>query len=161
MVKSLNSLFYFWIGTLFIPFLLQSQIYNNSKKTELSDHLFGLDYFPASWQASVFEEEFYSPKFYKENVQFNKLSNALLLNYSGTEKMLSQFKEDYPNSISTKTIDLDVANYYFKKKSIDTPLNGLIEFLTIKFQKMTKLDIILTKDTPCFHQKIIKKLDRI
>ena len=99
MVKSLNSLFYFWIGTLFIPFLLQSQIYNNSKKTELSDHLFGLDYFPASWQASIFEEEFYSPKFYKENVQFNKLSNALLLNYSGTEKMLSQFKEDYPNSI--------------------------------------------------------------
>ena len=65
MVKSLNSLFYFWIGTLFIPFLLQSQIYNNSKKTELSDHLFGLDYFLASWQASIFEEEFYSPKFSK------------------------------------------------------------------------------------------------
>ena len=115
MVKSLKSLFYFWMGTLFIPFLLQSQIYNNSKKTELSDHLFGLDYFPASWQSSVFEEEFYSHKSYKENVQFNKLSNALLLNYSGTEKMLSQFKEDYPNSISTKTIDLVLFQIYIHR----------------------------------------------
>ena len=47
---------------------------------------------------------------------FNNLSNALRLNYSGTEKMLSQFKDDYPNSIATKTINLDVANYYFKNE---------------------------------------------
>lgn len=157
MVKSLKSLFYFWMGTLFIPFLLQSQIYNNSKKTELSDHLFGLDYFPASWQASVFEEEFYSPKFYKENVQFNKLSNALLLNYSGAEKMLSQFKEDYPNSISTKTIDLDVANYYFKNEKYRYALKW---FNRISDNKVPKNDLArynFNKGYTLFSSKNYKK----
>ncbi len=116
MVKVIKYFYYFFVGVLFIPTLLQSQIYNNFKKAELSNHFFGLGYFPASWQSSVFEEEFYSPKFFKEKVQFNKLSNALRLNYSGTEKMLRQFKENYPNSIAIKTVDLDVANYYFKNE---------------------------------------------
>ena len=96
--------------------MLHGQIYNSAKINELSNHFFGLDYFPASWQGSVFEDEFYSSKFYKENVEFNKLSNVLRLNYTGTEKMLSQYKENYPNSVATKTIDLDVANYYFKNE---------------------------------------------
>jgi tetratricopeptide (TPR) repeat protein len=157
MVKSLKPLFYFWMGTLFLPTMLQSQIYNNSKKTELSDHLFGLDYFPASWQTSVFEEEFYSPKFYKENVQFNKLSNALRLNYSGTEKMLSQFKEDYPNSISTKTIDLDVANYYFKNEKYRYALKW---FNRISDNKVPKNDLAtynFNKGYTLFSSKNYKK----
>ena len=116
MASFLKTLLCFCIGILFLPKKLHGQIYNNTKINELSNHFFGLDYFPASWQGSIFEDEFYSSKFYKKNVEFNKLSNALRLNYSGTEKMLSQYKENYPNSVTTKTIDLDVANYYFKNE---------------------------------------------
>ena len=99
-----------------MPFLLQGQLFNDSKKTELSYHFFGLSYFPASWQSSVFEEDLYASRSYQQEVQFNKLSNALRLNYSGAEKMLVQFKEDFPNAVGTKTIDLDVANYYFQNE---------------------------------------------
>ena len=116
MAKSFRILIFYFIGMLTFPLITHSQIYNNLNKAELSNHLFGLSYFPASWQNSIFEEEFYSSKFHKENVEFNKLSNALRLNYSGTDKMLNQFKQDFPNSIATKTIDLDVANYYFKNE---------------------------------------------
>ena len=40
----------------------------------------------------------------------------LLLNYSGTEKMLSQYKTDYPNAQESSSIDFDVANYYFNNE---------------------------------------------
>ncbi len=116
MAKRFRALIIYFFGIFIFPLMAYSQIYNNLKKTELSNHFFGLAYFPASWQNSIFEEEFYSSKIHKENIEFNKLSNALRLNYSGTDKMLNQFKEDFPNSIATKTIDLDVANYYFKNE---------------------------------------------
>ena len=53
----------------------QSQLYDNSLNTELSSHFFGLNYFPASWQSSIFEEDIYSVASLQEKVEFNKLSN--------------------------------------------------------------------------------------
>ncbi len=116
MLRHLKSFTFYRICLLIFPFSLQGQLFNDSKKTELSDHFFGLSYFPAAWQSSVFEEDLYTSSSHQKDVQFNKLSNALRLNYSGAEKMLSQFKEDFPNASETKTIDLDVANYYFKNE---------------------------------------------
>ncbi len=104
-----------------MPFLLQGQLFNDSKKTELSDHFFGLSYFPASWQSSVFEEDLYTSRSYQQEVQFNKLSNALRLNYSGAEKMLVQFKEDFPNAVEQRQLIWMLPIITFKMKNIGMP----------------------------------------
>ena len=72
MASFLKTLLCFCIGILFLPIKLHGQIFNNTKINELSNHFFGLDYFPASWQGSIFEDEFYSSKFYKKNVEREK-----------------------------------------------------------------------------------------
>ena len=108
------------------------------RQTELSNNFFGLDYFPASWQSSVFEEDFEALSFHQQNVEFNKLSNALLLNFSGAEKMLSQFKEDFPNSIASENIDLDVANYYFNNEKYRYAIKW---FNTISENQVSKKDL--------------------
>jgi len=97
----------------FFPVFLSAQLYNQKHSTELSNHFFGLDYFPTSWQFSVFEEDFHTANSFQEKVGFNTLSNALRLNYSGAEKMLEQYKEDYPFASASKNITWEVANYYF------------------------------------------------
>ena len=127
-----------WFWMIFFPVLIQAQLYNNPQKTELSNHFFGLDYFPASWQSSVFEEDFEALPFQQQNVEFNKLSNALRLNYCGAEKMLSQFKEDFPNSIASENIDLDVANYYFNNEKYRYALKW---FNTISENQVSKKDL--------------------
>ena len=127
-----------WFWMIFFPVLIQAQLYNNPQKTELSNHFFGLDYFPASWQSSVFEEDFEALSFHQQNVEFNKLSNALRLNFSGAEKMLSQFKEDFPNSIASENIDLDVANYYFNNEKYRYALKW---FNTISENQVSKKDL--------------------
>ena len=101
---------------LFCSIQIQSQLYNDQLNSELSSHFFGLDYFTASWQASVFEEDFYLPHLIQQQIEFSKLSNSLRLNYSGAEKMLSQYKEKFPNTSLNENIDLDIANYYFKNE---------------------------------------------
>jgi tetratricopeptide (TPR) repeat protein len=116
MLRHRKQLTFYRICLLLLPITIQGQLFNEFKNRELSDHFFGLSYFPASWQSSVFEEDLYTSSSYQHEVQFSKLSNALRLNYSGAEKMLSQFKEDFPSSIAARTIDLDVANYYFQNE---------------------------------------------
>ena len=99
-----------------IPYLLTAQLYNNKNFTELSSHFFGLNYYHTAWQSSIFEEDVYNNFSIREKVTFNKLSNALRLNYSGAEKMLSQFKEDFFNIYNLKNIDFDIANFYFQNE---------------------------------------------
>ena len=101
---------------LFCSIQIQSQLYNDQLNSELSSHFFGLDYFTVSWQASVFQEDFYLPHLTQQQIEFSKLSNSLRLNYSGAEKMLSQYKEKFPNTSLNENIDLDIANYYFKNE---------------------------------------------
>ena len=110
--KKINFFLYFTL----IPFVLKAQLYNNQNFTELSSHFFGLAYYPSAWQSSIFEEDIYTNISIKEKVAFNKLSNALRLNYSGAEKMLDQFKEDYFNRYNSKNIDFDIANFYFQNE---------------------------------------------
>ena len=93
---------------LFFSIQIQSQIYNDQLNLELPSHFFGLDYFTASWQASVFEEDFYLPHLAQEKIEFSKLTNSLRLNYSGAEKMLSLYKEEFPSSSLSDNIDLEI-----------------------------------------------------
>ena len=46
---------------LFFSIQIQSQLYNDQLNSELSSHFFGLDYFTASWQASVLKKIFIYP----------------------------------------------------------------------------------------------------
>ena len=106
----------FFLFVTFLPYVLTCQLYDNQNFTELSSHFFGLSYYPTAWQSSIFEEDIHTNVSIKEKVAFNKLSNALRLNYSGAEKMLSQFKEDFPSIYNSKNIDLDIANFYFQNE---------------------------------------------
>ena len=92
------------------------QLYDSQMVPENAVHYFGLGYFPSSWQTNLFLNDAYASNELKQRIEFSTLSNALRLNYVGTEKMLSQFKADYPNSPETSTIDFDVANYYFNNE---------------------------------------------
>ena len=157
MLKKQIALFFYKIYLLFLPFLLQGQLFNDSKKTELSDHFFGLGYFPTSWQSSVFEEDLYTSRSYQQEVQFNKLSNALRLNYSGAEKMLVQFKEDFPNVIATKTIDLDVANYYFQNEKYRYALKWYQRISESEVPKMDQPLFNFNKGYTLFSAKNYKK----
>jgi tetratricopeptide (TPR) repeat protein len=103
----------FGILIVFIPLNLHAQIYDSSTFLDRGQHYFGAGYYHASWQASILETSIYeTPNTFRKK-QFNTLSNALRLNLSGAEKMLTLFKENYPTERESLAIDFDVANYYF------------------------------------------------
>jgi len=104
------------IVLLFLPALLAGQLYDSQRIPENGNHFFGLGYFPASWQSNIFFEDAFASREIEQKVDFNILSNALRLNYVGAEKMLVQFKKEFPNSIEATSIDFDVANYYFNNE---------------------------------------------
>ena len=103
----------FGILLVFIPLHLVAQIYDSSTFLDRGQHYFGTGYYPASWQASILETSIYDTPDAFRKKQFNTLSNALRLNLSGAEKMLTQFKENYPSERESLTVDFEVANYYF------------------------------------------------
>ena len=105
-----------FIVLLLFPVILLGQLYHSQYSDDLPSRYFGLGYHPASWQASVFADDSYSSIEKKQQNQFNLLSNALRLNFSAAEKMLMQFKSEYPNAKESATIDFDVANYYFNNE---------------------------------------------
>ena len=128
----------FRLCLLFFSIQIQSQLYNDQLNSELSSHFFGLEYFTASWQASIFEEDFYLPHLAKQKIEFSKLSNSLRLNYTGAEKMLTQHKEKFPNSSLNDNIDLEIANYYFKNEKYRYALkwfNGISEESVLKLDR--------------------------
>jgi len=134
---STNFLKKFRLCLLLFSIQIQSQIYNDQLNLELPSHFFGLDYFTASWQASIFEEDFYLSNLDQEKIEFSKLSNSLRLNYSGAEKMLSLYKEEFPSSSLSDNIDLEVANYYFKNEKYRYALKW---FNRISENSVLKLD---------------------
>ncbi|MDB4160057.1 hypothetical protein N9592_03525, partial [Flavobacteriaceae bacterium] len=87
-----------WTIVFLFPAFLMGQLYDSQMVPENAVHYFGLGYFPSSWQTNLFLNDAYASNELKQRIEFSTLSNALRLNYVGTEKMLSQFKADYPNS---------------------------------------------------------------
>ena len=157
MIGKLKFLVDIRLFSLLFSIIGQSQLYDNSLNTELSSHFFGLNYFPASWQSSIFEEDIYSVASLQEKVEFNKLSNSLRLNYSGAEKMLYQFKDDYPNNIVSKNIDLDVANYYFNNEKYRYALKWYNRISENEVSKLDKPMYNFNKGYTLFSAKNYKK----
>ena len=87
-----------WIFVCMIPSLLVGQLYDSQTIPENATHFFGMGYFPTSWQTNLFLQDAYTSSELKQDIEFGVLSNALRLNYVGTEKMLSQYKMDHPNA---------------------------------------------------------------
>ncbi|MFZ9075335.1 MAG: tetratricopeptide repeat protein [Flavobacteriaceae bacterium] len=141
----------------FLPVFLKAQLYNQDHSTELTNHFFGLDYFPTSWQSSVFEEDVYSTAAIQEKVEFNTLSNALRLNYSGAEKMLEQYKEDNPITSVSKNIDWDVANYYFNSDKYRYALKWFARISENEVPKMDQAAFNFKKGYSLFSAKQFKK----
>ena len=125
---------------LFFPIVTWSQLYHSKSADNLAIRYFGLSYYPASWQASVFSDDAYLSSSEHQQNQFNLLSNALRLNYSAAEKMLMQFKAEYPNSKESATIDFDVANYYFNTEKYRYALKW---FSRVSENQIPKLELPL------------------
>ena len=127
-----------WISVFLIPSFLMGQLYDSKIVPENAIHYFGLGYFPTSWQTNLFMNDAYASNELKQRIEFNTLSNALRMNYVGTDKMLEQFKTDYPNSNETSSIDFDVANYYFNNEKYRYALKW---FTRVSENQVPKLDI--------------------
>lgn len=134
-----NWIFGFYVVLLF-PVVAWSQLYHSDSTDDLARRYFGLGYYPASWQASVFADDAYNSAVVKQQNQFNLLSNALRLNYSAAEKMLMQFKTEFPNAKESATIDFDVANYYFNNQKYRYALKW---FLRVSENQIPKLELPL------------------
>jgi len=128
----------YYYTTFLSPLFLWSQLYLSQGFDDLAARYFGLGYFPASWQASVFADDAYFSAEEQQQNQFNLLSNALRLNYSAAEKMLMQFKSEYPNAKESATIDFDVANYYFNNEKYRYALKW---FSKVSESQIPKLEI--------------------
>jgi len=123
-----------------LPMMVSGQLYHSQGSSELAIRFFGLEYYPASWQASVFADDQYNGFYKEQENQFNLLSNALRLNYSAAEKMLLQFKSEYPNFRESATVDFDVANYYFNNEKYRYALKW---FLRVSENQIPKLELPL------------------
>ncbi len=122
------------------PLIGWGQLYHSQTYPDLAYRFFGLEYYPASWQASVFAEDENANYLQTQENQFNLLSNALRLNYSAAEKMLVQFKSEYPNFRESATVDFDVANYYFNNEKYSYALKW---FVKISENQIPKLELPL------------------
>lgn len=134
-----NSIFILLLVALF-PLIILGQLYHSLSTDDLAIRYFGLGYYPASWQASIFADDAYVSYEVQQQNQFNLLSNALRLNYSAAEKMLMQFKSKYPNAKESVTIDFDVANYYFNNQKYRYALKW---FSRVSESQIPKLELPL------------------
>lgn len=119
------------------PLFLWCQIYDSRYVNENGIHLFGLNYFPTSWQSNILFGDAYHDNNLNKLIEFNTISNALRLNFIDAEKMLKQFRQDYPNSLESESIDFEVANFYFNNEKYRYALKW---FMRISENQVPKLE---------------------
>jgi tetratricopeptide (TPR) repeat protein len=140
MISSIKNNAFVLLSALLLPVFIWGQLYHSGSSDDLASRYFGLGYYPASWQASIFAGDVYVSAKEQQQSQFNLLSNALRLNYSAAEKMLVQFKSEFPSAKESKTIDFDVANYYFNNEKYRYALKW---FSRISENQIPKLELPL------------------
>ena len=133
------------------------QLYDSQAVPENAIHYFGLGYFPTSWQTNLFMNDAYASSELKERIEFSTLSNALRMNYIGTEKMLEQFKKDYPNAPETRSIDFDVANYYFNNEKYRYALKWFMRVSKNQVPKVNLPEYNFNKGYTLFSAKRFKQ----
>lgn len=146
-----------WTFVLLLPSFLVGQLYDSQTVPENAIHYFGLGYFPSSWQANLFMNDAYVSNELKQRIEFSTLSNALRLNYVGTEKMLEQFKKDYPNAPETRSIDFDVANYYFNNEKYRYALKWFMRVSENQVPKVNLPEYNFNKGYTLFSAKRFKQ----
>lgn len=139
------------------PFFLWSQLYHSQGVEDLAKRYFGLGYYPASWQASVFAEDHYVNAEAQQDNQFTSLSNALRLNYNAAEEMLNQFKTEYPNFKEANTIDFDIANYYFNNEKYRYALKWYSRVVESQLPKLSLSEFNFNKGYTLFSAKRFKQ----
>ena len=123
----------------------------------MAKRYFGLGYYPASWQASVFAEDHYMNAEAQQDNQFTSLSNALRLNYNAAEEMLNQFKTEYPNFKEANTIDFDIANYYFNNEKYRYALKWYARVVESQLPKLSLSEFNFNKGYTLFSAKRFKQ----
>ncbi len=81
--------------------------------TEESKRLFSLGYYSFSLQTTLFSHNVFKESHMNEFFDLNVIKNSLRLNETGSEKLMSNFSLNYPHNNLEKSINLDLANYYF------------------------------------------------
>ena len=81
--------------------------------TEESKILFSLGYYSFSLQTTLFSHNVFKESHMNEFFDLNIVKNSLRLNETGSEKLMSNFSLNYPHNDLEKSINLDLANYYF------------------------------------------------
>lgn len=142
---------------LILPVFTWSQLYHSQGVEDLAQRYFGLGYFPASWQSSVFAEDIYATVQDHQDNQFRLLSNALRLNYNSAEKMLTQFKIEYPNFNAVNTIDLDIANYYFNNEKYRYALKWYDRVVENQIPKLALANFYFNKGYTLFSAQRFKQ----
>ena len=138
------------------PLILSSQLYDSQSFDQNGIHNFGLGYFPASWQSGILKSDAYARTAAIQQTKFNILSSSLRLNFSGSEKMLTQFKQDYPNAYEAVTIDFDVANYYFNNEKYRYALKWFTRIEESQVPKMERPLFNFNKGYTLFSAKKFK-----
>ena len=90
-----------------------SQENQNDHLTEESKRLFSLGYYSFSLQTTLFSHNVFKERHMNEFFDLNIVKNSLRLNETGSEKLMSNFSLNYPHNNLEKSINLDLANYYF------------------------------------------------
>ena len=80
---------------------------------EESKRLFSLGYYSFSLQTTLFSHNVFKESHANEFFDLNIIKNSLRLNETGSEKLMSNFSQNYPYNNIEKSINLDLANYYF------------------------------------------------
>ena len=75
--------------------------------------MFSLGYYSFSLQTTLFSNNVFKENDVDEFIDLNIIKNSLRLNETGSEKLMSNFYLNYPNNNLEKSINLDLANYYF------------------------------------------------
>ncbi|MEK9613827.1 MAG: tetratricopeptide repeat protein [Flavobacteriaceae bacterium] len=153
MMLRLNFLFI----VLLLPLILLGQLYDSQTIDQNGIHYFGLGYFPASWQSGILKSDAYAETDAVQRTKFNILSSSLRLNFSGSEKMLSQFRQDYPNAYEAVTIDFDVANYYFNNEKYRYALKWFSRIEESQVPKMERSLFNFNKGYTLFSAKKFKQ----
>jgi len=127
MKKSFFSTFF-----LILIFLFKSSFSQQNRYEHLIDeskNLFSLGYYSFSLQTTLFSNNVFKESDVDEFVDLNIIKNSLRLNETGSEKLMYNFYLNYPNNNLEKSINLDLANYYFDNEKYRYALKW---FLKIK-----------------------------
>ena len=127
MKKSFFSAFFLlWIFS-FKSLLSQQNQYEHL--IDESKNLFSLGYYSFSLQTTLFSNHKFKENEVNEFLDASIIKNSLRLNETGSEKLMSNFYLNYPSNNLEKSINLDLANYYFDNEKYRYALKW---FLKIK-----------------------------